>query len=62
MIRVKALQTGICGITRHKEGTEFTVPSMADVRKWMQVIDDEGDDEKPKSKRSIRLPAESASL
>lgn len=63
MIRVKALQTGIYGITRYKEGAEFTIRSMDDLGKWMKVIDEGVDDEKPKSKRAaIKLPAESESL
>lgn len=60
MIRVRALETGIYGISRYKAGMEFTIKSRAELGKWMEVIDDEAD--KPSQKPSPKKPTESNPL
>lgn len=56
MIRVKALETGIHGISRYKAGREFTIQSRAELGKWMEVLEDET--EKPSPKPAAKKPTE----
>lgn len=60
MIRVRAKEVGIYGITRYKAGREFTVKSRAEVAKWMEVLEDET--EKPSPKPAAKKPTESNPL
>lgn len=60
MIRVRALETGIYGISRYKAGMEFTIKSRAELGKWMEVLED--DTEKPSPKPAAKKPTESNPL
>lgn len=52
MIRVRATRTGIYGVRRYREGTEFTVEKESDIGKWMERLDQPQPNPPPADKRS----------